>query len=89
MNFLAVTWNFDVAFDGRMEFDHMCKTSNVHRVPPFVLKKHTWMSQKVRINKRVITYNLLISAVCSGYNPLILIIDPKFQRDIQVALAKG
>ena len=41
------------------------------------------------VSKWVITYNLLISGVCSGYNPLILTIDPKFQRDIQVALAKG
>ena len=31
-------------------------------------------------------YNLLINGVYWGYNPLILTIDPNFQRDIQVGM---
>ena len=34
-------------------------------------------------------YNLLINGVYWGYNPLILTIDPNFQRDIQVAPSGG
>ena len=30
-------------------------------------------------------YNLLINGIYWGYNPLILTIDPNFQRDIQIA----
>ena len=32
-------------------------------------------------------HNLLINGVYWGYNPLILTIDPNFQRDIQVPLS--
>ena len=35
------------------------------------------------VNKWV-SYNLLINGIYWGYNPLILTIDPNFQRDIQV-----
>ena len=54
----------------------------------FVGKKKTcaWMSRwklgsMVRING---LFHLLIDGVYWGYNPLILTIDPNFQRDIQV-----
>ena len=36
------------------------------------------------VSKWVISYNLLINGVYWGYNPLILTVDPNFQRDIQV-----
>ena len=37
-----------------------------------------------KLGSMVITYNLLINGVHWAYNPLILTIDPNFQRDIQV-----
>ena len=47
----------------------------------------TWMSQEV--TKWLVNgfFHLLLHGIYWGYNPLILTIDPNFQRDIQAALS--
>ena len=48
--------------------------------------KDTWMSKEVSKRLGSVGYNPNISHLSVGYNPLILTIDPNFQRDIQACL---